>query len=66
MNYYDIIKHLGDAGDKQVNIVAWNGNPAKVDIRRWYDGTPSFGVTLTDDEAEALYRILKERYEGEG
>ena len=47
---------------KEVNIISWNGAPAKVDIRNWKpDGTPGKGISLTPEEAKmAAEAILNE------
>lgn len=62
---YEIVKHIGKAGDKEVNLVSWNGNTPKIDIREWYEDHTKCrkGITLTDEEAKALYEVLKGRYE---
>ncbi|WP_439099678.1 YdbC family protein [Ectobacillus antri] len=52
---------------KQLNLVSWNGLPAKYDLREW-DSTHSKmgkGVTLSEAELRALYTTLKEMFEGE-
>ena len=67
----DIIEHIGVIGTKpngytkEVNVVAWNGNRPKVDIREWNadHDRPTRGITLTEDEAKALYEALKGRYD---
>lgn len=61
---FEIAGKLGNAGAKEVNLVSWNGNPAKVDIREWYDDHTRMkkGITLTDAEAKELYEVLKQRY----
>ena len=61
----EIIGHIGMAGSKEVNLVSWNGKPAKVDIREWhYDHERcGKGITLTDAEAKELCETLKGRYE---
>ena len=45
---------------KEVNLVSWNGNEPKVDIREWSPDHErmSRGVALTDAEAEQLCMIL--------
>ena len=54
---------------KKVTLISWNGGPAKLDLRTWYetdDGErPGKGITLTEAEAEALYNILDEYLEAE-
>jgi len=67
----DIIEHIGVIGTKpngytkEVNVVAWNGNRPKVDIREWNaeHDRPTRGITLTEEEAQALYEALKGRYD---
>lgn len=70
---YEIVEPiavLGRANDRtiEVNMVSWNGRPAKVDIRRWSEDHTFMGkgIALTEDEAKALYMALKERYGNEG
>ena len=66
----DIIQPLGVLSNKakgwnrEVNVVSWNGNPAKIDIRDWSEDHErmSKGIVLTDEEAKALYEALKARY----
>lgn len=61
---YEIVGKIGKVGKREVNLVSWNGKPAKVDIREWYeDGRCGKGITLTDAEAGELYEVLKARYE---
>jgi hypothetical protein len=58
---------LGEAYGRQleVNMVSWNGKPAKVDIRRWSEDHQYMGkgIAMTEEEAKALYKALKGRYE---
>ena len=51
---------------KEVNVVIWNGGVPKIDIRDWDPSHErmSRGITLFEEEAQTLYQILKERYEG--
>ena len=60
---FKIIKHLEvlstnekSGWRKEVNIISWNGNPEKLDIRDWNEDHTklSKGVTLTSEEAKAL------------
>ena len=46
---------------KELNKVSFGGRPAKYDIRDWASDRESMGkgVTLTDEEAKALYEALK-------
>lgn len=66
---YEIVEPiavLGRANDRtiEVNMVSWNGRPAKVDIRRWSEDHTFMGkgIALTEDEAKTLYEALKGRY----
>jgi hypothetical protein len=45
---------------REVNIVAWNGREAKLDIRDWSEdhSRMSKGITLTREEAGALAGLL--------
>ena len=45
---------------KELNLSSWNGAAAKFDIREWDPEHEKMGkgVTLTNDEAEALYELL--------
>ena len=47
---------------KELNRVSWNGREAKYDIREWSPDhkTMSKGVTLTDEEVEALKDLLNQ------
>lgn len=50
---------------KELNLISYNDAPAKLDIRSWSpakDGKPKTmgkGITLSGDEAKALYDALK-------
>ena len=48
--------------NKEVNLVSWNGRPAKLDIRNWQRDHKKCGkgITLTREEAEALVKLLSE------
>ena len=67
---FDLMEHIGvlaqkDNGwTKEVNIVAWNGGRAKVDIREWDPDHARMtkGITLLEEEAETLVRALARRY----
>jgi len=62
----EIIKSYGifSAGtknwNKEVNLVSWNGRPAKLDIRAWQKNRQKCGkgITLTKPEAEELVKLL--------
>ena len=46
--------------NKEVNLVSWNGRPAKLDIRSWQRNHEKCGkgITLTRSEAEELVKLL--------
>ena len=50
---------------KELNMVSWNNQPAKYDIREWDETHTkmSKGITLTAEEAIALYGLLKEEFD---
>ncbi len=50
---------------KEVNIVEWNGNKGKVDIRDWNPShdNMSKGITLHIAEAKILYEALHNYFE---
>jgi len=44
----------------QVTKTSWKGREAKYEIRKWKkDGTPSKGVTCTDEQFKKLIEIIK-------
>lgn len=47
---------------KEFNLVSWNGRPPKFDIWDWAPGHEKMGkgVTLSNEEFEALKSALKE------
>lgn len=52
---------LGTNGWKtELNMVSWNGNPAKLDIRAWNEDHSKMGkgITLTPAEMKNLKEIL--------
>ena len=62
---FEIVEHLAvfrvtNGWTKELNLVSWNGHPAKYDIREWSrDYTMmSRGVTLTDAEMDALVNAV--------
>ena len=68
---YEIKEELGvlskstKGWTKELNLVSWNGAPAKYDIRDWAPNHEKMGkgITLTEEEAEALYRILAKQFD---
>ena len=46
--------------ERQLNMVSWNGNPPKYDIRDWSPDGRSMakGISLTEEELKTLKGIL--------
>jgi hypothetical protein len=46
--------------NKEVNLVSWNGRPAKLDIRSWQNNHEKCGkgIALTREETEELVKLL--------
>ena len=71
---YEVIKKIGVLSEsssgwqKQLNLVSWNGNAPKLDIRSWSpDGEKmDKGVTFTAEEAEILKVLLNEMEDDNG
>lgn len=66
---FEIEKHIGviwkserTGWQRELNIVNWNGNGPKYDIREWDPSHEkmSRGITLTEDEARKLCILLEE------
>ncbi|HPD88459.1 MAG TPA: PC4/YdbC family ssDNA-binding protein [Oscillospiraceae bacterium] len=49
---------------KEINLVSWNGNEAKYDIRAWSPDHTKMGkgVTLSKDEIRTLTSVLNELF----
>jgi hypothetical protein len=66
---YEIIEHIGvlktssGGWTKELNVVSWNGNPEKYDLREWSEDHKkmSRGITLTPWEAKTLFDWFSER-----
>lgn len=65
---YNIVKHIAVLSEntktgwkKELNIVSWNGNEPKYDIREWSADHVKMGkgVTLTEDEYKVLTGEVK-------
>jgi hypothetical protein len=50
---------------KEVNLVSWNGNAAKLDIREWHPDHERCGkgITLSEDEGRSLFAALRRFYD---
>lgn len=65
---YEFVKKLGSISEntkgwkKEVNLISWNDNAAKYDIRDWSpDGSKmGKGITLTNDEIKSLRDLLNQ------
>ncbi len=63
---YDIIKTIGVLSEnpkgwtKELNLISWNGRPAKYDLRDWAPEHEKMGkgVTLSEEEVEKLKEVL--------
>ena len=64
---YEIVKEIAvlsasDSGyTKEINLISWNGNEPKYDIRSFSPnrGKCGKGITLTADKAAALLKTLQ-------
>lgn len=65
---YNIVRHIAVLSEntktgwkKELNIVSWNGNEPKYDIREWSADHVKMGkgVTLTEDEYKVLTGEVK-------
>ncbi len=64
---YEIKKQLGEIStspkgwSKELNLISWNGAAPKYDIRDWAPEHEKMGkgITLTEEEARSLYKILR-------
>lgn len=63
---YEIVEEIGilstspKGWHKELNRISWNGGSPKYDIRDWAPNHEKMGkgVTLTDEEVDALKNIL--------
>lgn len=64
---YEIKEELGVLSEnvkgwqKELNLVSWNGAEPKYDLRDWSPDHEKMGkgITLSPDEAQELYKILR-------
>lgn len=64
---YEIIEEIAVLSEnkkgwrKEFNLISWNGRPPKFDLRDWAPNHEKMGkgLTLTNDEFEALAKTLK-------
>lgn len=65
---YEIVKEIGvlstskSGWKKELNLVSWNENAPKYDIRTWAPEHEKMGkgITLNEEEVKALKGLLKE------
>lgn len=65
---YEILETIGvlstnaKGWQKELNLISWNGRPAKFDLRDWAPNHEKMGkgITLTNEEADALKKLLVE------
>lgn len=63
---YEIVEEVGVLSEnargwrKELNKVSWNGREPKYDIRDWSEDHEKMGkgITLTEEEAQALKKLL--------
>lgn len=68
---YDIVKELGVIAEgakgwnRELNLVSWNGNAPKYDIRDWAPDHEKMGkgISLTEDEFKTLIELFNARDE---
>lgn len=55
-----VLSEHGKGWTKELNMVSWNGRPAKYDLREWHheDGKMRKGTTLTEEEIHNLRQVL--------
>lgn len=73
MNFnFEIVEHIATISENttgnyalELNIISFNGNEPKIDLRKWQKSTGKMlkGITLTDEDAKKLYLELKKYIE---
>ena len=68
---FEVVEDLGVIGQRgsrelHLAVVSWNDRKPKLELRTWDEEmtTPGKGVTLSEDEAELLMNMLKDKFEG--
>lgn len=67
---FEAIEELGDVSTKgdftlKLRYGKWGDNPPKYDLRAWNsEGRCRNGLTLTGEEMETLYNLMKKYVEG--
>ena len=68
---FEIVKELGVIAEstrgwtKELNLVSWNDNPPKYDIRDWSPdhSRMSKGISMTEEELQKLVELFEARDE---
>ena len=57
-----VLSKNGKGWQRELNLISWNGNAPKYDIRDWAPEHAKMGkgISLTKEELEALYDIIGE------
>ena len=57
---YGIFSRGSGSWNKEINLVSWNGRPAKLDIRSWQKDHKKCGkgIAISVEEAEELVKLL--------
>ena len=63
---FEVVEHIGVLSEsskgwkKELNLISWNGNVPKYDIREWAPNREKMGkgVTLSEEEVQELKRLL--------
>jgi hypothetical protein len=63
-----VLSQSGNGWKKELNLVSWNGNTPKLDIREWSPDHMhmSKGITLRNEEARSLQWNLYRWFTGDG
>ena len=63
-----VIEEFQTGWMKELNLVSWNGNEPKYDIRDWDEKHErmSRGITLTEEQMNKVYKMLIDRNRAKG
>lgn len=64
---FEVIEHIGVLSEsskgwkKEINLISWNGNEPKYDIREWAPNREKMGkgITLSGEEVQLLKKLLE-------
>lgn len=65
---FEIVQNIGILSEsekkwrKELNLISWNGNEPKYDLRDWNEDHTRMGkgITLTHEEIQKLSEVLKD------